>query len=103
MILEEVITTAGDATVVFLQTYNPFSLGLASFVEFERVSNEAVEELNGVAARAALTQGALVANGFTPMQGTTTATTHMTDSPPDIHPRAIGFDILAVALVEALG
>lgn len=103
LILEEVTTAAGDATVVFLQTYNPFSLGLASFVEFERVSNEAVEELNGVAARAARAQGALVANGFTPMQGTTTATTHMTDSPPDIHPRAIGFDILAVALVEALG
>ena len=85
------------------QTGDPFGVGPASVVAFGGVSNEAGEGLNGVAARAARAQGALVANGFTPMQGTTTATTHMTDSPPDIHPRAIGFDILAVALVEALG
>ncbi len=103
LILDEITAAAGDATVVFLQTYNPFSLGLASFVEFERASNEAVAKLNQVATRVARDGNVLIADAFTPMQGTTTVTTHMTDSPPDIHPRAIGFDILAFALVEALG
>ncbi len=32
----------------------------------------------------------------------TGATTHMLEQPPDIHPRAIGYDILAVALLTAL-
>ena len=36
------------------------------------------------------------------MSGTTGATTHMLDAPPDIHPVAIGYDILAVALIGAL-
>jgi hypothetical protein len=36
------------------------------------------------------------------MRGTTAATTHMLDSVPDIHPRAIGYDILAWAVIEAI-
>ncbi len=87
---------------MFLQTYNPFSLGMESFVEFEQDSNQAVLTLNQTAATVAGTRGVLVADGFTPMRGTTSATTHMTDTPPDIHPNGLGFDILAFALVEAL-
>ena len=101
-ILDELSGAAPDATVVFLQTYNPFSLGLSSFVEFESTSDEIVSDLNAIAAELATARGIAVADGFTPMQGTTAATTHMTESPPDIHPRAIGFDVLAHALVEAL-
>lgn len=102
LILDEIRSAAPDATIIFLQAYNPFSLGLAAFVEFENQSNAAVAELNEVAAEVAASRGMLVADGFTPMLGTTAATTHMTDSPPDIHPHPIGYDILAVALVEAL-
>lgn len=103
VILDEISAAAGDARLIFLQTYNPFSLGLGSSAGFESASDEAVAELNRVAARVASARGIVVADGFTPMQGTTAATTHMTDSPADIHPRAIGYDILAFALVEALG
>jgi len=44
-----------------------------------------------------------VADGYTPMRGTTAATTHMIDDPPDIHPLAIGYEILAIAILETLG
>ncbi len=103
LILDQIQSAAPEATVILLQVYNPFSLGLSSFVEFENQSNEAVRALNTVAAAVASERGVLVADGFTPMLGTTAVTTHMTDNPPDIHPKPIGFDILAVALVEALG
>ena len=36
------------------------------------------------------------------MQKTTGATTHMFDSLPDIHPKAIGYDLLPGALVNSL-
>ncbi len=42
-----------DATIVFLETYNPFSLGFEGQVDFETLSNQAVEELNQTAATAA--------------------------------------------------
>ena len=58
--------------------------------------------LNDVAVEVALVYGVLIADGFTPMQGTAGATTHMAEAPPDIHPRAIGYDILTGALVEAI-
>ena len=103
LILDQIQSAAPEATVILLQVYNPFSLGLSSFVEFENQSNEAVRALNTVAAAVASERGVLVADGFTPMLGTTAVTTHMTENPPDIHPKPIGFDILAVALVEALG
>ena len=32
------------------------------------------------------------------MRGTAAATTHMVDVPPDIHPNALGYDILTGAL-----
>jgi hypothetical protein len=47
-------------------------------------------------------QDVIVADGFTPMQKTTGATTHMFDSLPDIHPKAIGYDLLPGALVNSL-
>jgi len=37
------------------------------------------------------------------MRGTTTATTHMTDTPPDIHPNVLGYDVLTAAVLTALG
>ncbi len=99
-ILDRIAAAAPDATVIFLQAYNPFSLGLG--IDFEEQSNAAVRRLNEVAAEVAAARGVLVADSFTPMLGTTAVTTHMTDSPPDIHPHPIGYDILASALADAL-
>ena len=93
---------APDATVIFLQTYNPFSLGFGSRVSMEAQSNRTLGEFNALAARLAQSHGLLVADGFTPMKGTAAVTTHMLDQPPDIHPQAIGFDLLAAALLDAL-
>ncbi len=36
------------------------------------------------------------------MRGLATATTHMVDSPPDIHPNVAGYDLLAGALIAAV-
>jgi lysophospholipase L1-like esterase len=91
---------APTAEIVFLQTYNPFSLGLA--LDFERATDQAVMQLNAVATRTARAHGIRIADGFTPMKGTASATTHMTASPPDIHPRSIGYAVLAAALLDAL-
>ena len=93
---------APDATIIFLQTYNPFSLGFGASVALEADSNEITRQLNATAVGAASRHDILIADGFGPMQGTTAATTHMLDAPPDIHPLAIGYDILAGALVDAL-
>ncbi len=98
-ILGELRRAAPRATILFLQTYNPFSLGLGSV---QQESDRRLSELNALAARVAQAYDVLVADGFTPMRGNAAATTHILDVPPDIHPRAIGFDILAVALVSAL-
>jgi lysophospholipase L1-like esterase len=92
-----------DATIVFLETYNPFSLGFEGEVDFETLSNQAVEELNRTAATAAQRYDIAIADGFTPMRGTTSATTHMTDIPPDIHPNELGYDVLTEAVLKALG
>ena len=102
-IFEDVLDAAPDATIIFLQTYNPFSLGFGASVALEADSDDITQQLNAVAATAAAANdGILVADGFGPMQGTTAATTHMLDASPDIHPKAIGYDILAGALVDAL-
>jgi lysophospholipase L1-like esterase len=92
-----------DATIVFLETYNPFSLGFEGEVDFERLSNQAVEELNQTAAQAAARYDIEVADGFTPMRGTTSATTHMTGISPDIHPNELGYDVLTEAVLTAFG
>lgn len=99
-ILEEISDAAPEATIIFLTAYNPFSLGLGT--EFETSTDDALSDFNAIATAAALESGVLVADGFTPMMRTTGATTHMLDPVPDIHPTGIGFDILAVALLDAL-
>ncbi len=101
-IFDAIEPSAPDATVIFMRVYNPFSLGFGRRVDFEQRSNEAVSQLNDIGAAAAAARGFLVADAFTPMLGTTAATTHMVDSPPDIHPLPIGYDILAGALLDAL-
>lgn len=101
-ILDEVAQAFPDATAVFLLTYNPFSLGFEEEVAFELQSNEILGLLNEIATGVANDQDFRVADGFAPMRGTTTATTHMTDTPPDIHPNAIGYDLLTEAVLEAL-
>ena len=93
---------APDATLIFLETYNPFSLGFGSRVPLEGESDRTLAAFNAVAARVAQSHGALVADGFTPMKGKAATTTHILDNPPDVHPRAIGYDILAAALLDAL-
>ncbi len=101
-ILGDIREAAGDGTpILFLQTYNPFSLGLGG-LSLEAASNEATEHLNAVATEVAAEHGVSVADGATPLRGRTGATTHMLGTPPDIHPNAIGYDLLAQALVEAL-
>lgn len=102
-ILDALLAAAPDATIVFLESYNPFSLGLAGAVTFEERSDEILQSFNDLAARIARQRGVVVADGFTPMLGTTAATTHMLDNPPDIHPRPIGYDVLATAILDALG
>ena len=90
------------ATVIFLETYNPLSLGFEARMGLEAETNRTLSEFNNAAAIIAGARGVLVADGFTPLKGTTGVTTHMLDDPPDIHPKAIGYDMLAAALVDAL-
>jgi len=91
-----------DATIVFLQTYNPFSLGFEDEVAFEAQSNQELQRLNSIAAATAADYDVVVADGFTPMRGTTTFTTHMVNTPPDIHPNNAGYDILTGAILDVL-
>lgn len=99
-ILSALADAAPEATIVFLQTYNPFSLGTG--IAFEEGSNLMVDRLNDLAASAAAAEGLRVADGFTPMQGTVVFTTGLLSSPPDIHPNALGHDLLAQAVLAAL-
>ncbi|MBI5157042.1 MAG: SGNH/GDSL hydrolase family protein [Acidimicrobiia bacterium] len=101
-ILERLADAAPDATLVFLRAYNPFSLGLGAAVTFESQSDATLDAFNDLAADLATERGFLVADGFSPMRGTAAVTTHMLDSPPDIHPFAIGYDILAGAIFDAI-
>lgn len=101
-ILSTIAKEFPDATVVFLLAYNPFSLGFEDEVTFEAQSNNVLAELNAIAAEAAFARDFLVADGYSPMRGTTTATTHMTATPPDIHPNAVGYDVLTGAILSAL-
>lgn len=101
-IFDELRDAAPDATIVFMRAYNPFSLGFGASIGLEEASNEILDSFNDVAAQIGSEQGVLVADAFTPMQDTAAATTHMLDDPPDIHPVAIGFDVLAAALLDAL-
>lgn len=102
-IFEEITTAAPEATVIFLRAYNPFSLGFSASVGLEAESTRVLDDFNDVAAAVAAAHGVLVADGFTPMLNTAAATTHMLDSPPDIHPNRAGYDILACALLESAG
>jgi len=101
-ILGDVDDASGDAVVIVLSIYNPFSLGFGGNLGLEASSNEATEALNAVLEEVAAAHGALVADGYTPMQGTTAATTHMLDNPPDVHPNSAGYDLLAQALAAAI-
>ena len=102
-ILRELRSAFPDATIVMLQVYNPFSLGFEDRVQFEASSNEAIAALNQIAADTATRYDVVVADGFSPMRGTTSATTHMTALPPDIHPNELGYDILTDAILSAIG
>lgn len=101
-ILARLTAAAGDAQVVLLTTYNPFSLGLGQSAQ-EAQSDVIISRLNTVATEVAAAHGVVVADGFTPMQDTTAATTHMLGAEPDIHPNAAGYDVLANAVLSALG
>lgn len=101
-IFDDLVDAAPDATIVFMEAYNPFSLGFGAAVGLEATSNEVLSDFNDLATRLARDRGILVADAFTPMQSTAAATTHMLDAAPDIHPYPIGFDILAQSIVEAL-
>lgn len=91
-----------STTIVFIKAYNPFSLGLGGGLSFEQRSDEILQGFNDIAARLAVARGILVADAFTPLQGTTAATTHMLDANPDIHPLGIGYSLIAQAVVQAL-
>jgi lysophospholipase L1-like esterase len=101
-IFERLRTATGEGTpILFLTSYNPFSLGLGT-LGLEQASDDATQQLNAVVAEIAASFGVRVADGFTPMRGTTAATTHMLQSPPDVHPNSAGYDLLAQALSSAL-
>lgn len=101
MIFSRLRSAAPDATIVFMRAYNPFSFGFDG-VAFEQDSTRILDEFNDVAAAIAADFEILVADAFTPMLGTTGATTHMLDNPPDIHPVPIGYDVLASAIADAI-
>ena len=101
-ILDRVAEAFPDATVLFLTAYNPFSYGFGEAVTFETESNAILGRLNTIATLAAVSRGFLVADGFTPMQATGATSTHMNDAEPDIHPNALGYDVLTGALWDAL-
>jgi lysophospholipase L1-like esterase len=100
-IFDAIHQAAPEAQIVFLEAYNPFSLGTGT--TFEEETNTTLGQLNDLGAAAALSQDLLVADGFGPMQGEAAYTTHMLDSPPDIHPNGLGYDVLAQAVMAALG
>ena len=102
VVFAELRDAAPDAVIVFMRAYNPFSLGLGVNATFEQESSRILDEFNDIAAALAPDHDILVADGFTPMLGTTSVTTHMLDRSPDIHPYPIGFDVLAVSIVKAL-
>jgi lysophospholipase L1-like esterase len=91
-----------DATILFLSAYNPFSFGYGELVAFETESNATLQRLNTIATLAAVERGFLAADGFGPMQGTVGTTTRMRDVEPDIHPTALGYDVLTGALWDAV-
>jgi lysophospholipase L1-like esterase len=101
-ILDVLRAAAPATTIVFIRAYNPFSLGLGGGIAFEQRSDEILDGFNDVAARLALERGMLVADGFSALQGTTAATTHMLDPQPDIHPYGIGYSLIAQAVVDAV-
>lgn len=101
-ILRRLRAAAGEDTpILFLTSYNPFSLGLGTLA-LERASDDATQQLNAVVADLATASDVRVADGFAPMRGTTAVTTHMLETPPDIHPNSSGYDLLAQALASAL-
>lgn len=100
-ILRRLREAAPDATILFLQTYNPFSFGF-DVIGLKAETDQVVIDLNAAAAQVAARYEVLVADGFAPLRGTAGATTHMAEAPPDIQPRPIGYDALAAALVDAL-
>jgi lysophospholipase L1-like esterase len=100
-IFDAIHQAAPEAQIIFLEAYNPFSLGTGT--TFEEETNTTLGQLNDLGAAAALSKDLLVADGFGPMQGEAAYTTHMLDSPPDIHPNGLGYDVLAQAVVAALG
>jgi lysophospholipase L1-like esterase len=93
-------SAAPEATLVYVRAYNPFSLGTG--IQFERDSSRSLDDLNDLAAAAAMSREILVADAFTPMEGTAAVTTHMLDDPADIHPNGLGYDVLAQAVLAAL-
>lgn len=102
-ILDAIRAAEPQATIVFVRAYNPFSLGLGGGIGFEGQSDEILDAFNDIAADLSHERGIVVADAFTPMQGTTAATTHMLDTPPDIHPFGIGYSLIAKAVMDALG
>lgn len=100
VILQRLREAAPGATIIVLQTYNPFSFGFEG-VRFEDDTNRIVAQMNGVAAELATKHHMLIADGYSPLQKLATTTTHMSDAEPDIHPLAIGYDVLASALLAA--
>src|SRR5262249_23483771 len=99
-IMQRIHAAVPNAKVIFLQAYNPFSFGFSG-LSFEADSNAVVQQMNGIASDVAKANGSLVADGFTPMQGLAGVATHMGDATPDIHPLAIGYDLLTGALLNA--
>jgi lysophospholipase L1-like esterase len=99
-ILNQLRAAAPTTEIVFLTTYNPFSLGLDT--PFERESDAALRGVNTDAAAVAARYDVRVADGFAALAGTTSATTGMRQHPPDVHPRPLGHDLLAAAVLDAL-
>ncbi len=101
-ILSRLEKDAKDATIVFLGMYNPFSIGFGSAVGLEGETDAIVQRVNKVASEAATRHRVTFADGEPAIRGRAGAVTHMLDAQPDIHPKAIGYDLLAAVLFDAV-
>jgi lysophospholipase L1-like esterase len=101
-ILKRLKDAAPKASIIMLGMYNPFSIGFGAAVGLEGETDAIVQQVNQGAAKTASEQKVTFADGEPAIRGRAGAVTHMLDNPPDIHPRPIGYDLLAAVLVAAV-
>ena len=85
------------AEFYIMTAYNPFSFGLG--LPTESFIDEVIERLNVIIRETAVTHGAIVGDPYDLMQGNAASWTNVLAG--DIHPNAIGYQVLAYSLTQA--